>query len=450
MRATALALLALLAFPHAAGAEPPEITDPADRQIVEAFLGHAESSARYCTPERMARFASQPEDIVWQASRYIRLPLVAYRLAGQTKYLGMFVGRMDTLVACAKEGPDGFLGWYGLPLKLFRHPDHPDRKADVILTSFEMTALIADFARIVQADETLKTTYGGAARRYLDLAENHLVKKWDARGRYKDLGDRGAVYITHAELKPVKGSLTQPHNKHSKILQALTSLYAATGNDAYLVKAVKLGTRFKRCLTLVDGRYRWNYWDPAGAWDVHPDAPGKWKHWIGAEHRSGYYSLSLSQAVFLYEHGLVFDRADIERFVRTQTTVCWNGDAERPRWARVDGRPSSRAYLCGWLAPFDKRIFAMAYGGAAQRERLKGRTHSWQGSVVACGWLEGKHLTHPRWRGGEPAEKAVVAPFLAKPENRALLKSLAFEVTGSGYAPPTTPSQMQPMPGRRP
>jgi len=421
----------------------PQITDPADHQIIEAFLGHVESSARRCTPERMAKFASQPEDIVWQASRYIRLPLVAYKLTGDAKHLDSFAARMDALCGCLTKGPDGFLGWYGLPLKLFRHPEHPDRRVDVILTSFEAAGLMAEFIRIIRADPALAARYAKQAERYRSIAEDHLVKKWDARGRFKDLGDRGAVYITHAGLKPVKASLTQPHNKHSKIIHALVNLYAATGNDAHLVKAIKLGTRFKRCLSLADGRYAWHYWDPSGPWDVHPDDRGKWKHWIGAEHTGGYYGLTLSQAVFLYEHGLVFDRTDIDRFVKTQTTVCWNGDAASPRWARVDGRRSGRPYLCSALAPFDERIAALAFGPAAQAERLKGRAHSWQGSVVAMGWLEFKHVTLPRWQGGKPADAAVVAPFLARPASRAVVERLAFKVEPPGYKAPATPSQMK-------
>ena len=50
MRATAPGLLVVLACSAAARAEPPRITDPSDRQILEAFLGHVERSARYCTP----------------------------------------------------------------------------------------------------------------------------------------------------------------------------------------------------------------------------------------------------------------------------------------------------------------------------------------------------------------------------------------------------------------
>jgi hypothetical protein len=395
----------------------------------------------------MARFAAQPEDITWQASRYVRMPLVAYRLTEEPKHLEMFVQRMDTLCGCLKKGSDGFQGWIGLPYQLFRHPEHPDRQVDVMLTDFVMAGLIAEFAQVIRSSDALKSKYADAAQRYLRLAEDHLVRKWDARGRLKDLGKTGAVYITHADLKPVKASLTQPHNKLSKIIQALLDLHAATQKDEYLVKAIKLGTRFKHCLTLAGDRYNWNYWDPSGAWDVDPADPGKWKHWIGAEHTGGYYALTLSQAVVLYEHGLVFDKTDMERFVKTQTTVCWSGDAANPRWARVDGKAAKDPYLCALLAPFDDRIYQMVFGAPAQQERLKNKGHSWQGGPVACDWLELKYLVYPRWKGGEPAEKEIVAKFLAKPENRALVEGLAFEVKAPGYQAPAAPAQMKPMPG---
>ena len=320
--AKALLAGALLVIGSRANAAPVVPQDDADRDVIGSFLGHVESSAAYCTPERMAKFAAQPEDITWQASLYIKMALLAYELTEDTKYLDMFVERMDALCSCLETGPDGYRGWYGVALELFRHPEHPDREIDVIITSFVVSGMAADFACVVRTDDALRTRYGGPAKRYLALAEEHLVKKWDARGCYRELGDGRAVYTTHPDLKPVKGSLTQPHNKHSKIIRALLSMYKATGKDEYAVKAVRLGARFMSCLTKVEDRYDWHYWDPSGAWDIHPEDPGKWKHWIGAEHRNGYYSLSLSQAVLLYEHGLLFTRADIDRFVRTQMDVC--------------------------------------------------------------------------------------------------------------------------------
>ena len=414
-------------------AEPTPITDAADRQILAAFLGHVHQSSRACTPERMAKFAEQPEDITWQASKYIRMPLVAYLLAAEAKYLDMFVARMNTLCDVLEEGPDGFLGWYGLPLELFRHPEYPDQRVDVILTSFVVAGLMAEFARVVQEDEALKSQYEETAQRYLTLAEEHLVKKWEVRGRYKTLGKAGAVYITHADLKPTKANLTLPHNKHAKIIRSLLNLYAATQKDEYLVKAINLGTRFKRCLTLVGDHYEWHYWDPAGEWDRDRNAPDKWKHWIGAEHTGGYYSLSLSQAVLLYEHGLVFNETDIKRFVKTQTDVCWNGDLNNPRWSRGDGQASDQSYLCAWLAPFDERVYIMAYGLPTQQERLARKEHGWQGGVVASDWLEFKYLIYPRWKSGVPTEKGVISPFLAKEEHHSLLKRLTFEVNARGY-----------------
>ena len=435
---------ALLVIPATtAGSEPVAMADEIDREILEAFLGHVRSSARHCTPERMAKFASQPEDITWQALPYISMPLIAYRLIGDAEYLDMFAERMDNLCDQLKPGSDGYMGWYGLPLDLFRHPDHPDQQVDVILTSFAVAGMMADFARVIHDDESLKDGYGDAVQRYLTLAEDHLIEKWDARGCYKDLGEKGAVYITHPDLKPVKGSLTQPHNKHSKIIRSLLSMYAATGKDEYLVKAVKLGTRYKHCLTLVDDHYEWHYWDPAGEWDVDPENPRKWKHWIGAEHRSGYYSSTLSQAVILYEHGLVFDKTDMDRFVKTQMEVCWNGDLNDPKWARVDGKASENAYLCSSLAPFQESVYQMAYGASAQRGRLERKNHSWQGGATASGWFEFKYLTYPRWKNGEPAEKDVVARFLEQEEGQSLMEELVLEVEAPGYQAPTNPEQMR-------
>jgi len=237
-----------------------EVTDPVDQQILKAFLEHVDKSEARSTPERMARFAAQPEDIVWQASHYVRMPLVAYRL---------------------------------------------------------------------------------------------------------------------------------------------------TGNQEYL------------------------------------EDPERWKHWIGAEHRSGYYSLSVSQAVLLYEHGLLFDRADIDRFLKTQIAVCWNGDQEDPRWARVDGRRADSRYLCTWLAPFDERIYEMALGAAARQERLDNKTHPWQGGVVACTWLEMKYLVCPLWSDGTPSETATTGKFLSQPKNQSLLTELAFQVGVPGYQPPESPAEMK-------
>lgn len=424
-----------------ATAQPAPQIDPADRTIVDAFLGHVTSGARYCTPERMARFAAQPEDITWQASKHIRMPLVAFQLTGEAEYLDEFVTRTDTLLGEMTEGPDGHPGWYGLALELFRHPDHPDEPIDVMITSLTMAGLMADFVITVR-DAGLENAYAAQINRYLPIARA-LVDKWDARGNFRVLPEGGAVYITNARLKPVKAHLTQPHNKHSIAIVNLVSLYRATGEASYIEKAVRLGARFKRCVALEGGRYRWSYWDPAGQWDVDPDNPNRWKHWIGAEHRGGYYSHSLSQAVLLYELGLIFGDVDIQRFVRTQTEVAWNGSLQEPQWFRVDGRdaPEGHTYLCRWLAPYDERVWELSFGEIARAERLANKDHSWQGSIVAMGWLEDRYLVTPRWKSEGSSDADIVADWAAG-EGAALLQELAYEVAGTGYEAPMTPEAM--------
>jgi hypothetical protein len=418
---------------------PRVVFDASDEPVVEAFLRHVEGSAAHCTPERLAEFAAQPEDIVWQASKYIRMPYVAYLLTGDVEHLHDFAARLGALYDELEPGPDGFLGWYGLPLDLFRHPAHPDRRSDVMLTSFVVAGLTAEFAMAIRDGGELEARHGGIAGRYVGIASRHLVAKWDARDRYRDLGAGGAVYITNDRLAPLKASLTQPHNKHSKIISALVKLHAATGDDEYLEKAVALGTRFKRSLTLADGRYAWNYWDPAGEWDARVDDHGRWKHWIGAEHRGGYYSLSASQAVFLYEHGLVFNDEDIARLLRTQLEVCWNGDVADPKWSRVNGEAMDQAYLCSTLAAYDDTLRELAFGSAATARRVAQRDHSWHGGVVAGDWLETKYINLPRWAGDGPSEAGATASYRSSERGRASLSQLAYEVRDRGYAAPESP-----------
>ncbi len=446
--------------PFAGASYAVPITDPGDRQLLKLFLEQVDRSSADCTPEHMKEFAAFPEEIAWRASKLIRMPLVAYRLTGQSRFLDDFVQRMDALCSCLEKGPDGFLDWYGKPKPNFRRPDRPEQRVAVEITGFAMAEVAAEFACMVQGDAELKRHYAEPMARYLSLAENHFVKAWDARGCYKDLGAAGAVYISEPGLLPIKSSLTHPHNKQGKILGSLLALYMATGRDEYLVRAIKLGTRFKHCLTLAGDHYLWHYWDPSGPWDADPGEQDDWKHWIGPEHRSVYQSMTLSQAVLLYECGLVFDRADLERFVKTQKTVCWNGDVQHPAWFRLNGlpapNPSDVPWLCWWLAPFDKSLYDVTFRPAAQQERLDLATHTPHGlfecsewledkygaGLVACDWLEVKYLISPRWSGDKPAETAAVAAFVAKPEGRKLLKELSFQVKAPGYQAPATPSQM--------
>ena len=122
-----------------------------------------------------------------------------------------------------------------------------------------------------------------------------------------------------AECGNNRDHLTNPHNKQSKMCRAYLALYRVTGKDDYFRKAVA-GVRLSAPCLDVD-RYRWNYWDPAGDWDRKPDKPGEWKH------RSARPPRRLPRADRgngggAGDHGVAFDRADMQRFVNTQMQLC--------------------------------------------------------------------------------------------------------------------------------
>jgi hypothetical protein len=334
---------------------------------------------------------------------------------------------MDALLTRLREGPDGFLGFRGLPLESFRDEENPTAEGDVVITAFSVISLFCEFAEALEAEHDLRAEHEARLRHYLDIAENHLVEKWDARERYVDLGERGAIYRMGPHVGDHRKHLTHPHNKQSKACRALLALYRVTGKDEYFRKAIKLGVRFKHTLELDGDRYLWHYWDPAGDWDRRTDGPRRWKHWIGAEHRGGYHALTLAMAVALYDHGVVFDRIDMRRFLNTQTQVCWNGSLDAPVFKRTDGRAAGeQRFLAPSLARFEPRLWKFLTSGSVTEERLERRGHSWQGGPVAMEYLRGKYLSS-RSSGANRARYR--ARFCRKPGNARFLKQIEFRIS---------------------
>ncbi|MDH7570415.1 MAG: hypothetical protein QHJ73_12615, partial [Armatimonadota bacterium] len=248
-----------------------------------------------------------------------------------------------------------------------------------------------------------------------------------------DLGPKGAVFRMPPECGNGRDNLTNPHNKQSKMCRAYLALYRVTGKDEYFRRALKLGTRFKRTLRLDGDHYLWNYWEPAGEWDQKPDKPGEWKHWIGPEHRGGYHALTVAMAEALYDHGVLFDRTDMQRFVNTQMQVCWNGSLENPVFVTTGGQPAKEpghaTIMAPALARFEPKIWEFCYGERAARERLQAREHNWSGGVGAMEYLLEKYVNK---RGVEPTRTRFRDQFLARAENAAFLQSLDARVGAGG------------------
>jgi hypothetical protein len=79
----------------------------------------------------------------------------------------------------------------------------------------------------------------------------------------------------------------------------------------------------------------WNYWEPTGVWDV---TGHDLRHWVNVHPYRNYQAGELNHIVEAYHSGIVFDRADIERMIRTNLKVMWNGDVDDPQWRNSDAR----------------------------------------------------------------------------------------------------------------
>ena len=447
---TCVLVLGFFATAALRAGEPVKMTDPKDSQILAGFLQNVPKAAAGLTPEYCKNMvAKEPESYTWIALPTLSVPLTAYRLTGDAKHLEAFVQAFENMRSAMTKGPGGNLDWFGVPHVGWQDPNDKARTIPVLVADFEAADMICQFAEALDGDAAAAAKYAKQRQEYLDLVQG-MVDQWDAVGCFVDLGKGGAVYRQYRGLVEGQALLTQPNNKHSIVVHGLLALYRATGKDVYMRKAIQVGTRFKHCLGLKDGHYEWNYWDPAGEWDVLPSNRAKWRHWIGVEHKGGYYALSLSQAVALYQHGVVFDKTDIDRFLKTQLQKCWNGDANAPKWARVDGSVDPKymegEYITAALAPYSEKVASFLYTGERMEERIKNVKGDWQGGPVLGGWLKGKWLDLPPAQADPRPYLAFGKKFLQKKENQEFADSLRFEVTGGGYVPPRAPADMKPMP----
>jgi len=442
LRSAAVAgLLTMLSGCLSAGVTPPTIGDPKDGLIRDAFIRHAREAAAKITVEH-CKAQTMPEMFCWVELKQLGMSLTAYELTGDPTRLRDFVAGFENLRSVMTIGPDGFRGWYGVGIEGNRNPAKPDTVIDEIQTTFRAVGVMARFLELLETDKDLRKELAPLRDEYLALIETHLIKKWDARGSFVDLGSGGAIYRWNPAYTPRRANLTLAFEKQAIILEGWLNLYRVTRDPAHLIRAVKLGTRFKRCLKLADGRYSWNYWEPAGPWDVSAAEPGKWKHWIGTEPKPMWYAASTAAAVMLYHHGVVFDKTDMKRFVRTQLEVCWNGDFRKPAFRRTDGAPGKGRFMAAALAPFDERIERFVYAGERQHERFEKLDNAWHGGVVADPWIRGKYIELPAASGGKRIYARTTAGVLSRGPARTIIRDLAFDVVEPGRITPMTPADL--------
>lgn len=281
------------------------------------------------------------EDFCWHAAYAADDFVRAYQAYGDTAWLDQGQRYFDWLVSLMATGPDGYRGWIG------PYVYDPKVWCDVHVGDAILVSPMLHFAEVVLADPLLAQRYGERARAYIQLARRDLMEKWDARGTWRVDGEGGAYVSWDHYLEPGrleawqrlgadKSGLSLPYNKQMDMGVIALRLYRLTGEEPFGERARQIFWQFKSRLQYFDDHYVWNYWEPQGLWDL--DEAGKVRHWVNVHPHRNYQAREVAFIAEAYHTGVVFDRTDLERILRTNLGVMWNGNAAEPQWRNADGR----------------------------------------------------------------------------------------------------------------
>ena len=272
---------------------------------------------------------------------------------------------------CLQKGvsddPDGYPGTIGDDV-IF---NETKIVTDTVVGDALMAQPILRWAELVQADPALQARFGARAKEYIALATRMCWDKWNKRNcYYQDAHGYGSyhIYPFVVDRTNRKQWLPRPShvisenlNKHYEMGLVFLSLYKLTGKTEYRDRVIAIYSRAKAMFRLFpdEDRVVWNFWMPHGPYDLDGTAP---KSWVGLNPNAGYQAFEAMAFLEIYDAGLVFDRRDLERMVRTN------------HWMLEHGMKSADGTMNGGMpfgafAPFDDLI-RTAYEKANQNNPI--------------------------------------------------------------------------------
>ncbi|MDF3129553.1 hypothetical protein P0Y35_10145 [Kiritimatiellaeota bacterium B1221] len=368
-----------------------------DLKIQEAFTGHMADFAQKVDADKLKAQLKEkgPEGFCWVEFRYLNGLLTSYALTGETEYLEMFRESFAVFAGLMEEGEDGYLGWFGPTLPDRKPKDNPELEVDEIQTNFRAMGILARWVELARREEAYASEHAETITHYLTLMEKQLFPKWDARDHFVEIPGKGGVYRWMDY--PIQEGVSLSFEKLSIMVNGLLALYRVTENPIYMKRALEVGAWYKSNLILKDGHYEWMSWVPAGEWDIHPEKEDAWRvGWMAPDPNAAWYVASVSIALNLYQHGLLFDDEDLARFIQTQKEMCWNGNMENPEYRSVSGETSKwikGRFLSLQLANHDSVLKQLAFYGPHEAQQLADSSSSWKGGVAADEYIQEKYLT---------------------------------------------------------
>jgi len=309
----------------------------------------------------------QGEDFCWHAAYAADDFLTGYKAFGNTKWLEEAATYYDFFLSKLKQDPDGYEGWIGPTIT-----NTPEIQEDALVGDAVLCRHLVAFAEIVLKDEALKKRFGEKARKYVDLSTRIMWEKWNKRGcYYQDAAGYGS-YRTHGRSIDIKTGkwverpntiMSQPFNKSADAALVLLRLWRITGKPEYRERVERVFSRIKMLLQHYpdEDRVVWHYWTPHGPYDIEGQAP---KHWVGVHSsRAGYQAAEVHMFEELYDSGLVFDKPDLERVIRTNH---WMAKGGKNGWRAADGSSDAGGLWAG-LVRFDESIRKQYEEGLAKK-----------------------------------------------------------------------------------
>jgi hypothetical protein len=430
----------IAALPHTG------LTRDQDALVLARFIEHAQAFAITRTDESIAESLREhgPERFCWVDFSYLNCLNIAYQLTSDTQHLDRFRDSFSAYINSLSRGQDGFLGWYGKTLELRQLPDQPDLEVDELQTNFRAIGILSTWIELARGQTAYAERNAETIAAYLDLMEQHFFPKWDKRGHFVLVPGRGGTYRALDYPRTIEVSLS--FEKLSIMVDALLRLHRVTGSDTYLKRALQIGAWFKSHLILQDEHYEWMSWVPSGPWDVSPTGEDRWTvNWMAPDPNGTWYVASLSIALNLYQHGLLFDDMDLARFIRTQREQCWNGDLEEPVYRRVSGdrdQWTRGRFLSYSIAHYDEALKTLAFAGPHESQALNDTESSWKGGANAQSYIVEKYLIAPIIEATPQPFAAVGQTFLSNDGNQPFYDLLNKEVHEPGSIPARRPSDL--------
>ena len=289
------------------------------------------------------------EEIGWLVAPILEGFYYGYVVTGDPKWADLLVDWTDTLIKRGVKEPDGYIGWPKLAAAGTKVDDLNDYYADSLLGEAMALRPVVMMSQEILKSPALKQKYGDKAASYIKLSEQ-IFEKWDKRGAWRTTQGGGIITVVYPfgidqktgkwtdgyeKRSAPESGFSHPDNKANATAGWLLAMFDVTQKPVYKERAEKWFRLMKSRMKLKgEGTYQiWNYWEPAGPWDYKPG--GATKHWVGVHPNAGYYCVDVEGIVAAYEHGLVFDKNDMQRLIATAL-------AEKRYWSA--------------LAPYDATI----------------------------------------------------------------------------------------------